>query len=368
MFRIILLSLAASLLLLSSCKKDTGSDNAMTCTKDYEQTALLTNIAESLILPAYQDFSTKVASLKSDLNSLTTAPNQAKLEATRNSFKNAYLAFQTVAQYEFGPAETQAFRNSLNNFPIDAPIVNNNIQTGVYDFSFPDRMDKGFPALDYLLYGYASTDRDLINEINSNNKLAVYLTKVLEDIETRTSNVLNEWGNYKATFISNTGTAAGTSLGQIINQLNQNFEITKRDRIAQPAGALSVSETPFPEAVEAFYSGISLELMTASVQASKDLYNGLNGEGLDNLLQYIAAKDAEGADLNSIILNRFTQINSQINNLTGRFSDAVQDAAQKPMVAQLNAVAAESVRYMKVDMPSVLCISITYIDNPSDSD
>lgn len=347
------------ILLLASCGDSGGGNNSSSkCLEGYNQTTLLDNIKNTLILPSEEAHQNKLASLTTSIETLTANPTTSNLTATKTAFKSAYLAFQYVAQYDFGPAETVDYRTSLNNFPADKTVIDNNLNTGVYNFLIEGTFDKGYPALDYLLY--ANDAATTVSNIQNNEKFKKYLRDIVTDMTARTTKVVNAWnGEFGTSFSSNTGTAAGTSLSQIINNWNKNYEITKRDRIGIPAGVLSVGKTN-PMNVEAYYSGLSLELIDASIDASEALYNKI-----DVLLAHVNAQKGDKT-LDATIKNQFALIEGKFEKVNGPLSQAVDN--DKEDVLALYKDATQMVLYTKTDLPTALCISITYTENPSDSD
>jgi len=48
-------------------------------------------------------------------------------------------------------------------YPTDFDLIENHIASGSYNFDLPSNRDsKGFPALDYLLNGMASSDAEIV--------------------------------------------------------------------------------------------------------------------------------------------------------------------------------------------------------------
>lgn len=356
------------LLLLSfnACKDDNGGGTTG-CGGDFDQSAMLQNIADNLILPAYTDLKAKVDDMASKTETFTSTYDLATLESLRSSYIAAYTSWQKAAQYNFGPAEEVFLRSSVNNFPLDVAMTETNIQTRTYDFDQPDNYDKGFPAMDFLLYGIGEEDNEIISRYLEDDiaDYEQYLQDVVTDIQERVNHTFNAWTNgYDETFINNTGTAAGSSLSLIINQLNANYELIKREKLGVPSGVLTLGFAN-PDRVEAFYSGQSLDLLKVSLEASQNLYLGGSGLGLDD---YLVSANAEknGESLNDIIKNQFTSALNSLNDLSSPLSAQIE--ADATVVENAYNEVTKQVVNIKTDLPSVLCVSITYIDNPSDSD
>jgi predicted lipoprotein len=299
----------------------------------------------------------------------TNNPDASNLQILRNDWFTSYVSAQTATLYNFGPAADVFLRSSVNNFPLDVDAINANIQSGNYDLNMPDAYDKGFPALDYLLYGIGADDTEILSKYTTDPNAAKYiqyLTDIVEDIVTRVDDALKGWAEdgYDATFNTNTGTAAGTSLSLLVNQFNESYELIKRDKIGIPSGVLTLGFTN-PNKVEAFYSGRSLELATAALEASEQFYLGGSGMGLDDLVTTIGVMKND-QPLNDVIKAQFTAAKNALAALTGKLSDEVTDNTSTVETAY-NELSKQVVN-IKTDMPSVMCVSITYVDNPSDSD
>jgi predicted lipoprotein len=52
----------------------------------YNRAALLTNLADNIIIPAFQELDNKLTTLKSDKDTFTATPNQSNLTALRGSW------------------------------------------------------------------------------------------------------------------------------------------------------------------------------------------------------------------------------------------------------------------------------------------
>jgi len=362
----LLLFLGASLL-FQSCQDDPMPD---ACQADFNQQAMFQNVADNIILPAYQKLQVSTQALSKTTELFVQESSVAHLEAMRTAWLDVYLNWQAAAQFEFGPAEAILLRASLNNFPTNANEIDANITAGIYDFKQSEIYSKGLPALDYLLFGIAENTDAIVAKYEAEANYAKYVSALVADIKERVDQTYTAWNNgYKETFINNTGTAAGTSLSLLINGLNQNYELIKREKLGVPSGVLTLGFT-HPTKVEAYYSGHAVKLALASLKASQQLYlgqtdNGTNGLGLDD---YLMAVDAQKGDqkLDVIIQNQFTNAINSLTTLEEPLSEIItKDSA--PVELAYNEVVKQLVN-LKTDLPSVLCVSITYIDNPSDSD
>lgn len=351
--------------MLSGC----GKKDDVGCASDYDQTALLENVANNLIIPAYQNLLPESSSLKIALDAFKSDYSVANLEVLQNQIKSTYLVFQLCAQFEFGPAESLAFRATTNNFPLNLAEFESNVEMTIPNMTDITRYDKGLPALDYIFYGTADNQEDIVSFLASNEHYIAYAELIVDQLIQQVEVIGGQWQTYKNDFIANQGTNAGSSMSLIVNALNQNFEISKRDRIGIPSGVLTLNFTN-PDKVEAFYGGYSNDLLKASLDATISLYLGrdehaVNREGLDDLLKIINAKK-DGALLHDIIEEQYSVLLLLLDNIEGELSTAVDQESGK--VIDLYKEMSNQVINTKTDMCSVMCISITYVDAPSDTD
>lgn len=348
------------------------------CSHDFDQAAMLAHIGSQIILPSYEDLQVQIDAMKTATQAFLGTPNENSLSTLRTAWKAAWKSWQRAGIYEFGPAAEQELRATLNNFPVNTTQLNTGIDAGTYDLnSVTYSYANGFPALDYLLYGVATTDAAVVAMYDTDTKATnrrKYLEDVVAQIVSKVNTVNTAWeatgGNYINTFSTTTGVAAGQPVSLLVNQLNANYELTKNDKIGTPVGA-KISYTIQPSKVEAYYSRISLDLAIESVKATKNLFlgiaaNGTNGLGLDDYLAAANAQKNEQA-LEKLIEEQYNLLLTELNALKpSTLHDALTSDLEK--VKSTYAAAQNQVIYTKTDLASVLCISITYADNTDDGD
>jgi predicted lipoprotein len=230
------------------------------------------------------------------------------------------------------------------------------------------------PALDYLLHGDGLTDQQVLDLFTVPSAAAnrrQYLSAVTGEIKTKTDNVRNGWissgGNYISSFVSNTGSDVGGSIGILVNQLNYDFELTKNARMGIPLGKKSMG-VALPEKSEALYGGYSISLALGHLRNVENIYlgrtaSGINGIGFDDYLNHVGAQYA-GGSLNDAIISRIASARTKLMAIPVPLSEAVLSHAD--MVDQAYADLQQLVVLLKVDMPSALGVLITYQDNDGD--
>ena len=360
---------------LFSCTEETGKETEV----NFDQQSMLTNIGQNIIFPAYANFNTKASTLEERVHDFTQSPSTATLAAAQDALKETYRAWQKVSLYEFGPAEKVALRLNVNNatvtFAPDFPGIENDIASGSWNLDFYSSLrKKGLPALDYLLFSGDSPEEILAAYTTAEHAAArkEYLHDVTDQLAGLALEVYNGWapegGNYLGEFTTTTGSAAGSPLSLLVNQFNEGYEISKNKRLGIPAGTKSTDGSPIPLAVEAYYSGISLELLQLNLQNVEAVFrgeaNGTDGPGLDDYIDAIYEAGNIQDDLTAIILDQFQKIHQAVNALPAPLSAAVVNAPDKTATAYDEMV--QLVQYTKTDMPQALGVNISYYDNDGD--
>jgi len=369
---VLLMSVA---LLNAQCKKDKEEEDKA---DDFDRAALLVNYADNLILPAYLDLKVASDDLLNSIQAFESQTDQNNLIACRAAWQNTVIKWQYAAPYSFGPARNVLLQDNSNIYPTSSSEINANISMGSYNLESAANVDtKGLPAMDYLLHGTGVTETDVVNWFSDATDGAARLT-YLKDLaiffQMKAEMVHNEWkadgGNYRGTFLGSTGTEVGSSLGLLLNAFIQSYERnTRADKLGTPAGALTFSQTPLPDHVEAYYEADNnLAYLTASMQAFDHIYhgtdqNGNNGSGFDDYLTHVGATYS-GGSLNDAIGNQITASLNGIQTLSDPLSHQVVNNQQATL--DVYAELQQLVVLWKVDMMSNLGVLITYQDNDGD--
>lgn len=360
-------------LLLTQCKKKSDEED-LNQDSSFDKAAMLTNIGENIILPAYNNLKSAVDSLNESTDAFTQNPSLLTLQAVQLKFINAYVRYESASTFEFGPADAELFRGSANIFPCDTNKINSKIATGDFDISTISDLDaKGFPALDFLLFSSSNNDFALLKYTNAANaaNARIYLQTLVADLKHKTDAINTGWnvngGNYITQFKNNLGSSVGSSLGLLINQFNYDYENLKNARIGIPSGKKSMG-TVFPNKVEAFYSGKSLMLAIEQLKSIENIYLGRDAKGNDGLGfdDYLAALKTQhpSGPLNEVIKNKILSAKSKLAAIQAPLSQTIVtnpasvDAAYME-IFQLTVL-------IKVDMPSAFGVMITYEDNDGD--
>jgi predicted lipoprotein len=365
-----LLLVLSLLLIFASCKKkDSQSEKPQ-----YDRVSMLTNIGNNIVIPNYLAFHIQADKLDSAITDFNAAPDAIKLTNLQGIFKDTYRSWQVCTVFEFGPASDAFLNLNLNTFPTNVNDINSNIASGTYDLNAASNIDaKGFPGIDYLLFGSAADNNAILalytSDANATNRKN-YLAALSAEIKTKASTVYNAWiptgGNYINTFLHASGTDNGSSVGYLVNQLSSSEELLKNYKIGIPNGEQSAG-TPFPSKVEALYSGISVELAVLQLQSLQNLFLGKSsqgdGPGFDDYANFTGAS-FNGTILGTAINNQFNSAIAKLQAIPDPLSNSVSNNNATVHAAYLELQ--QLLVLLKSDMPAALGVLITYNDNDGD--
>lgn len=343
-----------------------SSDDSGNNGDGYDRTALLAFTADHIIIPAVEDFQTKVNTLKTDVETFTTTPNQVNLDAVSASWLNAYKVWQHIEMFNIGPAEEiNDYYFFINTYPASVEDISSAVM-GNYNLEISNFHDaQGLPALDYLLHADNALDFYTTNANAQGYK--DFLTVLVNRMGILTDNVVDNWNAvYRNNFISNTENSGTGSLNKLVSDFTFYYEKGFRaNKFGSPAGVFD----GFANAneVEAYYKkDVSKELALEALTAIENLFNGraygttTTGESLKTYLEFL-----NNSELVSAINSRFSTIRSTINNLDADFSEIVE-SNNSEMLSTYDIIQAGTV-LIKTDMAQQsFGMTIDYNDGDND--
>ncbi len=364
----IILLLSLGLIVFVSCG-DTEEPIEI-ITDRFDRQDMLTDWADMIIIPALESYNTSVARMASDKDAFIAERSDMHLEQLRESYVNAYLAWQHVSMFDIGKAEEIRLRNYTNIYPTDVATIDKNIASQNYNLELPSNYDaQGFPALDYLLYGMGENNAEVISTFADDNTVTY-----LDDLVTRMYNlselVLVDWKtNYRATFINNSGASGTAAVDKMVNDFLFYYEkFLRAGKIGIPAGVFSGN--PISAAVEAPYSKIySKTLFLEAFGAVQDFFVGKSfdgngqGESLESYLIYMQEQN-NTTDIADQILDQWT--------IATAAADLLSDNLQEQVITDNNKMLStydelqKVIVLLKVDMMQSLNIQVDYVDADGD--
>ncbi|HEX6427671.1 MAG TPA: imelysin family protein [Niastella sp.] len=373
-FSLVFVLLAASLATMYSCSKSSkGSDDGDT-TNGFDKSAMLTNYAESLIIPGYTALQEKLALFQTAADAFLTTPTTTTQDAAKIAYTALYLQYERTAVYQVGPAETELLDNFLNytggldynfntsgaitGFSVDSTSIESNISSGTYNLATMLRSSfysQGFPALGYLLFG-----PNAIAKFNTNTAARVKYTRdVVARMKTLVDKVAAAWPAYKATFTANTKTNVGSPIGSLVNQFAYQLDLMKGPRIGWPFGKQS-NGIVFASKTEGYFAGISAQLAVENLTSLKKAYTAAgSGKGISD---YLIALNR--ASLNNDITTQFDVAIAKLKLIPDPLSNTL--TAQPSLVEDAYKEVQKLLTLLKTDLASATAVQISYMDNDGD--
>lgn len=341
-----------------------GGDN-------FDRGAMLKHLADNIIVPSFEDFNTQLSGLKTAAKNFTSNPTAITLQEVRTSWYNAYKGWQTVAIFNIGKAEELQFVNHFNIYPLNVSDLEKNVMSGTYNLTHSNNHDtQGFPALDYLLYGLADTDTDILAKYNTDANAAKYkdyFTAIVAKMNEVNTAILKDWKDgYATSFATNSGNTATSSLNMFVNDFVYYYEKQLRaNKIGIPAGNFSAK--PLPEKVEAFYrKNISKELTLIALQTVKNVflgkYVGNSTASKSGFKAYLEALNKQ--ELAKKIETQWQTATTVINTLDTNYYEQINKDNTK--MTQAYDELQKAVVLLKVDMLQAFNVSVDYVDADGD--
>lgn len=380
-----ILILLSFILLLTSCSREKGT--SVEEKDSFDRKEMTTFWAKDFIIPALENFKTKSTTLNNDVNDFATTPNATNLAKMRESLHKTYIAYQYIGFFQFGKAEqtNMNYQFRLNTYPTNIDNIVAFAEAQDYEFRIPSKIadgqiSQGLPAVDYMINGFASDDEGIINRFTTDTHAAdykAYLKALTNEMLISTNEVLTDWNTgYKDSFIENQSNNAAGSLSLVVNTFVSYYEkYLRAGKIGYPAGILtpmylSQSNNPKPELVESYYSNQhNKEYALEGLKAMTNFFNGVSfdenktGKSLKHYIEYLDAKQNNQQIAEKINTN-FADSKSKINLLQPSFVNQINTDIQ-PMKDAYNSLQS-NVLYLKVNMPQVLNVTISYMDTDGD--
>lgn len=358
-----LIVLVTAAVVLTACG---GTDNDPV--DGFDRTTMLTSLADGLIVPSYNDLDADVTTLESAVASLTADPTPSALDAAQNAFVASATSFQWIVTYDFGPADNVFgdLDDVIGTFPANTNVINNRIATGdttTTDFQHDCR---GFAALDYLLFGGdKSALVDVLKGAEGANRRD-YLTSVVRHLRTNVRRVTAAWSTYRSEFTNRNGTDVGSSSSVLFNSMNMSHELAKNFKVGLPGGFRAGQVQPEPRLVEAYYSGISTDLLREHVKAVRSIWEGRSksGQTLTGFRAWLT-KVVGGDRLIADTENQLDVVQTSLENLgSSKLADLCDQRDSR--VNTLHTELQKLTRFYKSELSSLLGLSITYSSGDGD--
>ncbi|NJK78680.1 MAG: imelysin family protein [Chloroflexaceae bacterium] len=338
----------------------------------FSRSAMLDDIANLVILPAYEQFTERTATLQEAARTLSDAPTAANLQATRQAWREAVLAWQPLRLFILDDIRRTLLHSGVNKWPTNTEFIEQFIaEEATLDAALiagAGSTSKGVPALEYLLFSPTGDDAAVLAALTNDPRRMQYVVALTQDLHTTALALQEAWTQpdegYVIEFVSNDsgGAMMQSSVSELSNELVNALEMLVQTRLGEPLGRANGGE-PQPALVEAPYSDASVPAMLSLLHGFRATFTGGTGQGFDDYLDNLGVQ-AEAGPLSVRIVE---QIDRTIAAL-----EAIEQPLQVAVVEQPEQVTAayDEARALlvlvKVDMAGALGVTLTFGDTDGD--
>jgi len=137
------------------------------CAGNFDKAAFMSNAVNNIIIPRYDSLKNSVDKLQLTIQDFCNNPAQNTLDSAQGAYYQAGNYWQKSMIFEFGPAENIQLRAKLNNFPVFVNRLEYAVQSANYNLEIDSfSFTRGFPAIDYLLFGTINSDAAVIDSFS----------------------------------------------------------------------------------------------------------------------------------------------------------------------------------------------------------
>lgn len=301
----------------------------------FNQTELITHLANNIMAPTFELFATQAKSqqtavvdycaIQASASSTEAEVSQAKSDA-QQAWRNTMNVWQQAEVMQIGPLleNNSALRNKIYSWPVvnacavDQDVVyfaNGNINGSPYDITKRTEPRRGLDALEYLLFNEnlahscssttAPSGWDNLTPNQQKIARCNFAIEVANDVSNNGAELVSQWNgaNGYAQTLINAGNSDSefATVHEAINRISDALfyidSITKDNKLAKPLGffANSCGAQACPDDVESPYSQNSLANIENNLAALQKLFSGdVSGNthiGFDDYLTDVGDSD-----------------------------------------------------------------------------
>jgi len=286
---------------------------------DFNETNLLANLADNVISPTYQAFTTLSAQQQQAIGSYCQAPSADTLKSAQDSWKEAMAKWQQIEVMQIGPLtdNSSTLRNNIYSWPVtsscgvDQDVMyfdQGTINEKPYDIAGRTATRRGLDALEYLLFNTntehsCTSTKDILaswSQHSDNARLALrcnFAATVASDLTNNANTLVDKWSgtNGYASTLKNAGQVnnkfanAHDGINVISDALFYIDKMVKDEKLATPLGFFSNDcggvGSVCPQNVESPYSDNAINNLINNLIGFKTLFNG-EGSDTNNTLGF----------------------------------------------------------------------------------
>ncbi|MEZ4320083.1 MAG: imelysin family protein [Myxococcota bacterium] len=235
-----------------------------------------------VVAAGYADLTARSAVLSDAASAFCTAPDAAGLEAVRTAWLEARTPWKQLEVVGFGPVVDEPYRFGplLDFWPVRETVVDDLLASeapvGPADVATFGASTRGFPVLDYLLWGPGEGSLDAFV---ASPRRCTYVASLSADLHTNAAALEAAWVAYAPALED--PAAAGTLpyadtqevVDEWVNRMLFTIDDIRAEKLGKPLGDSS-GGVPLTDAVESRYSGRSLRDTRDAFAGVERLFEG----------------------------------------------------------------------------------------------
>ncbi|MEN9579117.1 MAG: hypothetical protein RJA70_2126 [Pseudomonadota bacterium] len=352
-------SLFCTCLLLSLTAAACGPTDVPDARRD-----LLQSWGDTFLFPTYSRFKHQTAQLAADSEVYCAAPSEKRFETLQAGWQQARESWKQSEVFSFGPTKEFPWRlePKIDFWPARPDTVEQRIELGgEFDADQIGAAGKGFPAIEWLLYGDPG-QADLAND----SVRCRYLGTITEDLARSAEQLLTAWepqgDNYLAELTqagrgSESFDSLRMALSEVVNRMGFLVENIRSEKLGKPLG--SGKSNADPTKTESQFSGRSFEDIKDNLMGLERLYFGHN-RGL-GLRDYLAKQNA---NFDEPMRVRLEHVREAIDRVPSPLTRAILESPQD--VVAVTERLSELQRLIQIEVVNALSLTLAFNENDGD--
>lgn len=346
--------LLGAMLVLSACSNDVTRQNV---------TASLT---ELLIIPRYEAAADSAEAMSDRIRILVSDPTEGRLEAARQSWREARSDWSRVQAYTFGPVMELRISSLVDWWPIDENKIHDALARPT--ISAEDAREtfaadqRGFSALEYLLF--ADSDSVLSRLQAGDDAYGQYLSALAEVIADAVRQAADDWSGAYGDAFSGSGDRAIAENLAIADLVRVPVFLTETVGDMQLGIALGVTKPEAdPSVIPEGNAGAGVDDLEQNIRGIQDTYLGeAEGLGITDLIAQLSEEaDQRMREALSDAVASIEAVKAEglsLNELLQTDPEAVAEVRDAIKAVQI---------VLNTEIVSLLGVTIGFSDNDGDS-
>lgn len=349
-------------LLLAACSDDGGDEggdgatsSSSATTREVDADAVLTALADDVIVPAYQVLGESLDALATTTADLCATPSPAALEAARDAWRDATVAWQRTRGFGVGPALDERLMSDVG-FAARERVVTLLLEgtDPVDEASVAEEgaAARGLYAAEILLFGEGS---DAL--ATGDPRRCEYAASVAALAAEAAQPIVDAWvdGEARTAFVEGLDGGPQSSVDALVNEVSHRLDELDLMQLRDMAEAGSVDDLD-----ETRLGGPADERLAERAALLTGMAAAI-GDGETGISALVAGKDADTAD-------RLAEATTAASDALGELPPSVADAFDDPddIAAASDALANLKV-LLSTEAASLLGVTISFSDSDGDS-